>query len=149
MDFYAVLDQVLELLRQRGRVTDRALKRQFDLEDDVLEDLKAEIIEARRLAVDEAGRVLVWTGDAAHVPPPATAPAPPPERPPLDYTPTHLAEKILTARASLAGERKQVTVCFADIKDSTLLIEGLDPEAAQQLLDPAIHSPHADRCMGC
>jgi class 3 adenylate cyclase len=139
MDFYAVLDQVLDLLRQRGRVTYRALKRQFDLEDAVLEDLKAEIIEAHRLAIDEEGRVLVWTGDAAPVPRPAAVLEPPPERPPLDYTPKHLAEKILTTRASLAGERKQVTVFFADIKDSTRLIEGLDPEAAQQLLDPVIH----------
>jgi class 3 adenylate cyclase len=139
MDFYAVLDQVLDLLRQRGRVTYRALKRQFDLDDDVLEDLKAEIIEAHRLAVDEEGRVLVWTGDTAPGPPPAAVQESPPERPPLDYTPTHLAERILTARASLEGERKQVTVFFADIKDSTRLIEGLDPEAAQQLLDPAIH----------
>jgi class 3 adenylate cyclase/tetratricopeptide (TPR) repeat protein len=139
MDFYAVLDQVLDLLRQRGRVTYRALKRQFDLDDAVLEDLKAEIIQAHGMAVDEEGRVLVWTGDAAPVPPPAAVPAPPLERPPLAYTPTHLAEKILTARTSLEGERKQVTVFFADIKDSTRLIEGLDPEAAQQLLDPAIH----------
>src|SRR5262245_42139840 len=139
MDFYALLDQVVDLLRQRGRVTYRALKRQFDLDDAVLEDLKAEIIEAHRLAVDEQGNVLVWTGDAAPGRPPAAVPAPPAERPPLVYTPTHLAEKILTARATLAGERKQVTVFFADIKDSTRLIEGLDPEAAQQLLDPAIH----------
>jgi class 3 adenylate cyclase/tetratricopeptide (TPR) repeat protein len=139
MDFYAVLDQVLDLLRQRGRVTYRALKRQFDLDDAVLEDLKAEIIEAHRLAVDEEGKVLVWTGDAAPMSPPAPVPAPLRERPPLDYTPKHLAERILTTRASLEGERKQVTVFFADIKDSTRLIEGLDPEAAQQLLDPAIH----------
>jgi class 3 adenylate cyclase/tetratricopeptide (TPR) repeat protein len=139
MDFYALLDQVLDLLRQRRRVTYRALKRQFDLDDAVLEDLKAEIIEAHRLAVDEDGKVLVWTGEAAPVLPPMAIPTPPEARPPLDYTPTHLAEQILTARASLAGERKQVTVFFADIKDSTRLIEGLDPEAAQQLLDPAIH----------
>jgi class 3 adenylate cyclase/tetratricopeptide (TPR) repeat protein len=139
MDFYAVLDQVLDLLRQRGRVTYRALKRQFDLDDAILEDLKAEIIEAHRLAVDAEGKMLVWNGDAAPVPPPAAIPAVPQERPPLDYTPKHLAEKILTARTSLEGERKQVTVFFADIKDSTRLIEGLDPEAAQQLLDPAIH----------
>jgi Adenylate and Guanylate cyclase catalytic domain len=139
MDFYAVLDQVLDLLRQRGRVTYRALKRQSDLDDAVLEDLKAEIIEAHLLAVDAEGKMLVWTGDTAPVPSPAAVQAPPPERPPLDYTPTHLAEKILTARASLEGERKQVTVFFVDIKDSTKLIEGLDPEAAQQLLDPAIH----------
>jgi class 3 adenylate cyclase len=59
--------------------------------------------------------------------------------PPLAYTPQHLTEKILTSRSALEGERKQVTVCFADIKDSTELIKDLDPEAAQQILDPAIH----------
>jgi predicted ATPase/class 3 adenylate cyclase len=138
MDFYAVLDQVLDLLRQRGRVTYRALKRQFDLDDALLEDHKAEIIEAQQLAVDEEGKVLVWTGATAPVLP-AAVPAPPQERAPLAYTPPHLAEKILTSRSTLAGERKQVTVFFADIKDSTRLIDGLDPEAAQQLLDPAIH----------
>jgi class 3 adenylate cyclase/tetratricopeptide (TPR) repeat protein len=49
------------------------------------------------------------------------------------------SEKILTSRRALEGERKQVTVLFADIKDSTEMIKDLDPEAAQQLLDPAIH----------
>jgi hypothetical protein len=73
MDFYATLDQVLDLLRQRGRVTYRALKRQFDLDDALLEDLNAEIVEAQRLALDEEGKVLVWTGDAAPVPPAAAA----------------------------------------------------------------------------
>src|SRR5262249_56663173 len=50
-----------------------------------------------------------------------------------------LAEKILTSKSALEGERKQVTVLFADLKDSTELIRGLDPEAAQRLLDPALH----------
>lgn len=59
MDFYAVLIQVLELLRQRGRVTYRALKRQFELDDDVLEDLKEELIYGQRVAVEEDARVLV------------------------------------------------------------------------------------------
>jgi class 3 adenylate cyclase len=54
--------------------------------------------------------------------------------------PTSLAEKIRTSRAALEGERKQVTVLFADIKDSLTLIRSLDPEAAQQLLDPALHA---------
>jgi class 3 adenylate cyclase/DNA-binding winged helix-turn-helix (wHTH) protein/tetratricopeptide (TPR) repeat protein len=54
--------------------------------------------------------------------------------------PTALAEKIRTARATLAGERKQVTVLFADIKGSMELIRDLDPEAAQQLLDPALQA---------
>ena len=66
-------------------------------------------------------------------------PDPEPEREPSSYTPQHLADKIRTSRSALEGERKQVTVCFADIKDSTELIRDLDPEDAQQLLDPAIH----------
>src|SRR5216684_3137163 len=67
------------------------------------------------------------------------AAAPAQDRAPLAYTPPHLTDKILASRAALEGERKQVTVLFADLKDSTELIRGLDPEAAQQLLDPAIH----------
>ena len=54
-----------------------------------------------------------------------------PDTAPLTYTPPHLTDKILAARPALAGERKQVTVLFADLKDSTELIRGLDPEAAQ------------------
>ena len=61
MDFYAVLDQVLALLRQRGRVSYRALKRQFDLDDAYLDDLKMEIIEVHQCAVDQDGTMLVWT----------------------------------------------------------------------------------------
>jgi hypothetical protein len=51
-----------------------------------------------------------------------------------------LAEKIRTSRATLESERKQVTVLFADIKGSTELLRDLAPEAAQQLLDPALHA---------
>jgi class 3 adenylate cyclase/tetratricopeptide (TPR) repeat protein len=56
----------------------------------------------------------------------------------LTYTPPYLAEKILTSRSALEGERKQVTVLFADLKGSTELIRDLDPEQAQALLDPAL-----------
>ena len=135
MTFDEILTQVLDLLRREGRVSYRALKRRFDLDEDYLEDLKAEIIQAKKLAVDEDGAVLVWTGGIAIAP----APVSDQESTPLSYTPAYLAEKILTSRAALEGERKQVTVLFADLKDSTELIRGLDPEAAQQLLDPAIH----------
>jgi hypothetical protein len=139
MDFYAVLEQVRDLLQRRGRVAYRALKVQFRLDDDALAALKDELIVAQRLAVDEAETVLVWTGDPAATSPSSPAAAAVSVHAPLAYTPPHLAEKILTSRPALEGERKQVTVFFADIKDSTRLIEGLDPEAAQQLLDPAIH----------
>src|SRR5262249_55951140 len=60
------------------------------------------------------------------------------EHEPLAHTLTAPAEQSHTARAALAGERKQVTVLFADIIDSLALIRTLDPEAAQQLLDPAL-----------
>src|SRR5262244_1117297 len=53
--------------------------------------------------------------------------------------PKHLAEKILASRHLLEGERKQVTVLFADIKGSTRLLEGIDPEQAQKLIDPVLH----------
>src|SRR5215510_13926808 len=72
MTFEEVLAQAIEMLRRRGRVTYRALQRQFGLDDAYLADLKAEIIEAQRLAVDENGTVLVWTGGAD----PATIPLP-------------------------------------------------------------------------
>src|SRR4029434_10098258 len=52
------------------------------------------------------------------------------------YTPAHLAEKILTSKTALEGERKQVTVLFADLKGSTELIEGLDPEEARPAPGP-------------
>ena len=139
MDFYAILDQVIALLRQRQRVTYRALQRQFGIDDTYLEDLKAELIDAQRLAVDEEGKVLVWMGDPAPASPAASAPTEPSHQAPLTYTPSYLTEKILTSRSVLEGERKQVTVLFADIKDSTELIRDLDPEDAQKLLDPAIH----------
>ena len=100
MEFYAVLEQVLDLLRRRGRVSYRALKAQFTLDDDYLAALKDELIDAQRLASDEDGKVLVWMGDAA-----PTLPVRELEPAPLAYTPPHLTEKILTSRSALEGER--------------------------------------------
>jgi hypothetical protein len=71
MDFYAVLDQAVELLRQRGRVTYRALKLQFQLDDDQLEALTDELLYAHPEVVDDAGRGLRWTSTPAAAPPPA------------------------------------------------------------------------------
>ena len=140
MGFYDVLDQVLDLLRHRGRVTYRALKREFHLDDDFIEDLKEEIIHGQKLAVDEDSRVLVWTGTTpgSAIPTAVVVPDDTQTRQPLAYTPQHLTEKILASRSALEGERKQVTVVFADLKGSTELIQGLDPEEARRLLDPAL-----------
>jgi len=70
-----------------------------------------------------------------------TAPAPEPRfSAPESYTPKHLAEKILSSKAALEGERKLVTVLFSDIQGSTELIAGLDPEEARTLMDAALHA---------
>jgi class 3 adenylate cyclase len=136
MTFEEILDQAIAMLQRRGRLTYGTLKRQFQLDDAALDDLKTELIEGQRLAVDERGTVLVWTGEAASAatPEPVQAPAP------LTYTPPYLAEKILTSKSALEGERKQVTVLFADLKGSTELIRALDPEQARAILDPALHA---------
>ena len=90
MTFDEALAGVLELLQREGRVSYRALRRRFDLDEEYLEDLKAEIIQAKKLAIDEDGAVLVRIGDTAQ----ASVPMPTQERVPLAYTPRYLAEKI-------------------------------------------------------
>ena len=86
MTFEGILDQILDMLQRRGRVTYGALKRQFNLDDAYLVDLKNEVIEGQQLAIDENGRVLVWTGPIV-----STVPASPlmmaQEQSPLAYTP--------------------------------------------------------------
>src|SRR5262249_28869269 len=130
MTFEEILDQAMAMLQRRGRLTYRTLKLQFHLDDEHLEALKDELIYGQRLAVDEDERVLVWTGATVTAARAPTEPAATPAQAPLAYTPPYLAEKILTSRSALEGERKQVTVLFADLKGSTELIHDLDPEAA-------------------
>jgi class 3 adenylate cyclase len=126
------------MLQRRGRLTYGTLKRQFQLDDAAVEDLKNELIEGQRLAVDERGNVLVWIGAAGPASPTPSPSATTQEHAPLIYTPPYLAEKILTSRSALEGERKQVTVLFADLKGSMELLADRDPEDARQLLDPVL-----------
>src|SRR5262245_61733621 len=166
-----ILAEVVALLQKEGRISYRLLKRRFALDDDYLEDLKAELIDAKRLAADEDGKVLVWVGDdspesrgqgLASEQIQGTKPILPAPmlqaqvslvegskvrnqeaQPPSSYTPPHLAERIraeqaaLEARSGTDGERKTITALFADLKGSTALIEGLDPEEARAIIDPA------------
>jgi len=123
MTFEDILAQVIEVLRREGRVSYRALQRRFDLDDAYLEDLKVELIEAKQLAVDENGRILVWAGHAA-------------------TTPSSAAPEIQTrpgapaAEASRApeAERRQLTVLFCDLVDSTVLASQLDPEEWREVV---------------
>ena len=115
MTFDEILDQAIEMLRRRGRVSYSALKRQFDLDDDYLADLKVEIVEVHRLAVDQEGKLLVWTGGAASVPVPAP-PSPALDRAPLAYTPQHLTDKILASRSALEGNASRSPCCLPTSK---------------------------------
>src|SRR5215471_3022761 len=138
MTFEEILDQAIAMLQRRGRLTYSTLKRQFQLDDAALDDLKNELIEGQRLAVDEQGNVLVWTGAESAAPHPTAPPVNSQDCAPFTYTPAYLAEQILTSRSTLEGERKQVTVLFADLKGSMELLADRDPEEARQLLDPVL-----------
>jgi TOMM system kinase/cyclase fusion protein len=126
MTFDEVLTQVLALLQHQGRVSYGALKRRFDLDDDYLKDLKDEILFTFPQIVDEAGRGLVWVGDTGS--PPASLSTPPAQP---HITPqargTHVASPP-TAPHTPEAERRQLTVMFCDLVDSTTLSSQLDPE---------------------
>src|SRR5499427_2783279 len=132
MTFEEVLDQAIEMLRRRGRVTYRALQRQFGLDDAYLADLKAEIIEAQRLAVDENGTVLVWTGGAD----PAALPlsAQPEQLRATQTSQTAPDTPAPVAPGSSDAERRQLTVMFCDLVDSTALSSRLDPEDLREVV---------------
>ena len=114
MTFEEVLDQAIAMLERRGRLTYRTLQLHFQLDNAHLEALKDELIYGQRLAVDEDGRVLVWTGGADM---PQSAPAP-------QVTHTPRAE----------AERRQLTVMFCDLADSTRLSGQLDPEDLRDVI---------------
>jgi class 3 adenylate cyclase/predicted ATPase len=135
MDFYAVLDQILALLRQRGRVSYRALQRQFDLDDAYLDDLKVEIIEVHQCAVDQDGIMLVWTGAIGATPlPTPTLPAPVHPSPTQADDASRDAVSPPTAVRPTDAERRQLTVLFCDLVDSTVLASQLDPEELREVV---------------
>src|SRR6266702_4202601 len=124
MDYDAVLAQVLELLQQEQRLSYRVLKRRLHLDDDVLEDLKEDLIYAKKVAVDEDGRVLVWTGGTSSAPPTASPMSLPATS---DVSPAQ-GEGSRVAPPTPEAERRQLTVMFCDLVDSTRLSSQLDPE---------------------
>jgi TOMM system kinase/cyclase fusion protein len=134
MTFDDVLEQVIQLLRRQGRVSYRALKRRFALDDDYLEDLKEELIHAQRVATDEDGRILVWTGDtgtalAPVAPPPQTA-----QQPAVQTDQSAPAAPAPTPPRLPDAERRQLTVLFCDLVDSTALASQLDPEDLREVV---------------
>src|SRR5215831_8032523 len=134
MTFEEILDQAIAMLQRRGRLTYGALKRQFQLDDAYLEDLKAELIEGQRLAIDEEGRVLVWTGRADMSP--LATPPPPQLGPPPTTSDVQPMQDLLPPAAppSADAERRQLTVMFCDLVESTALATQLDPEDLREVV---------------
>jgi class 3 adenylate cyclase/predicted ATPase len=134
VDFVAVVDQAIALLRQRGRLTYRTLQLQFQLDDAHLAALKDELIEGQRLATDEAGRVLVWTGGTETLPyaPPSSAlPVP---RPAIQEAALPQTTPPPAVSSAPEAERRQLTVLFCDLVDSTPLARQLDPEDLREVV---------------
>lgn len=125
MNFDVVLEQVIELLRQKGRVSYRALKVRFSLDDDLLEALKDEIIYAQKVATDEDGRVLIWIGEKKH-------------QPKIDFSSPSLNQQPIPHSTeypeSDTAELRQLTVMFCDLVDSTTLSSQLDAEEFREIV---------------
>ena len=135
MDFDELLTQVLDLLQRDQRVSYRALKRRFDLDDEYLEDLKDEIIKAKRLAIDEDGSVLVWTGDTEDVQVTSTSqPDQPEPQPTAQKEPPTQVEPPPSEPHTPEAERRQLTILFTDLVDSTKLSGQLDAEDYREVV---------------
>jgi predicted ATPase/class 3 adenylate cyclase len=135
VDFYVLLDQVIDLLRSRGRVTYGALQLQFGLTDEHLAILKDELLYAQQVARDEEGHVLVWTGKA-DLPAASRLPAVQPASPPATEE-AHPSQGEATSAIpppSPDAERRQLTVLFCDLVDSTRLASQLDPEDLREVV---------------
>ncbi|HSF31041.1 MAG TPA: hypothetical protein VLK82_11300, partial [Candidatus Tectomicrobia bacterium] len=117
MTFEELLTHVIAVLQREGRISYRALQRRFDLDDAYLEDLKVELIEAKQLARDENGRILVWTGHTIPTAALTTAQGGLPGFLPAVQTPQEASAHV-TPRVPEA-ERRQLTVLFCDLADST------------------------------
>ena len=128
MKFSEVVAQTLAWLQRDGRVSYRAVKREFALDDEFLDDLKAEIIEAKRLASDENGKVLVWVGA------PGTQDAGTANRREGEAAAPSLAPSLAPASLGAEAERRQLTVMFCDLVDSTALSAQLDPEELREVV---------------
>jgi TOMM system kinase/cyclase fusion protein len=104
---------------------------QFNLNDEVLEALKAEIIEVQQMAADQAGAMLVWTGDGGVLP--ESSPRPSPSTPQPRIEEVQRSEQRVQPHAPDA-ERRQLTVLFCDLVDSTALSGRLDPEDLREVV---------------
>ena len=122
MTFEEVLDRVLEMLQRRGRVTYRTLKRQFNLDDAAFEDLKEALLYEHPQVVDDPGHGLIWRDE------PSASSQLTPELSIEEARPTYAEAAPTRPPRHPDAERRQLTVLFCDLVDSTPLASQLDPE---------------------
>jgi len=134
MTFDDILEQVLTLLQRQGRVSYRALKLRFNLDDEYLDVLKEELIDAQRIAMDEGGRILVWTGTSGGVPITASPSIQAEQQPLAQEQPSVQQASSSVASHTPEAERRQLTVMFCDLVDSTKLSSQLDPEEYREVV---------------
>ncbi len=134
MSFLETVEKARAFLERNGRVSLSALRLEFGLDEAQIEALVEELVEIQQVAARD-GKALAWTGPTTRSGTAEKSQAAEPERAPRDYTPRHLADKILQSKSALEGERKQVTVLFADVKGSMELSEQIDPEEWHGILD--------------
>ena len=139
-----VVGEVRRHLEQNGRISLRMLRRQYELDDESLEELIEELVDIQRVARREEN-ALAWSA-----PPPSGGVQPPVSESRADAASEIAASRQTTASGeirvaaesseaqALEGERKTVTALFADIKGSMDLMEDLDPEEARGIVDPAL-----------
>jgi class 3 adenylate cyclase len=137
MTFEEILDQAIAMLQRRGRLTYGTLKRQFQLDDAALNDLKEQLLYAYPQVIDDAGRGLVWTGEtdvSLTTAPPTPQPAPlgPPRAPQAVHPPLMTTPPATSPPRE--AERRQLTVLFCDLVDSTVLASQLDPEELREVV---------------
>src|SRR5262245_42169989 len=131
MTFDDILNQVITLLKRQGRVSYRALKMRFNLDDEYLDVLKEELIDAQRIATDEDGRILVWAGEAGGAPVSSSPSMQAEPQPPTQHD--QFAQKSEPPHTPEA-ERRQLTVMFIDLVESTSLSAQLDPEDLREVI---------------
>src|SRR5215813_9411038 len=133
MTFDEILDQVITLLQRQGRVSYRALKMRFNLDDEYLDVLKEELLYVHPVRDDE-GRGLVWTGYSEGI---IKTPAPPAQLislPPTQALPSIEAASPVVSSHTPEAERRQLTVMFIDLVESTSLSAQLDPEDLREVI---------------
>ena len=134
MTFDEILAQIIDLLKRQGRVSYSALKRRFDLDDDYLNDLKDEILYVHESEVEADERGFTWTGDTEDIQVTTSQSDRTAPQSVVKQAPTAQEISVPAEPRPPEAERRQLTVMFCDLVDSTKLSSQLDPEDYREVI---------------